>query len=106
MSERERQIPYDITYMWNLKYDANEPIYKRETESQIQRTDLWLPRERGLRLTDGSFYNIEWINSKVLLYITENYMQYLMINHNRKEYKKGYICIYIFTHIYKTESQQ
>ena len=20
-SERERQIPYDITYMWNLKYD-------------------------------------------------------------------------------------
>ena len=22
-SERERQIPYDITYMWNLKYDTN-----------------------------------------------------------------------------------
>ena len=20
--ERERQIPYDITYMWNLKYDT------------------------------------------------------------------------------------
>ena len=33
-SERERQIPYDITYMWNLKYDANEPISKRETDSQ------------------------------------------------------------------------
>ena len=30
-SERERQIPYDITYMWNLKYDTNQPIY--ETES-------------------------------------------------------------------------
>ena len=27
-SERERQIPYDITYMWNLKYDANELIYE------------------------------------------------------------------------------
>ena len=27
---------------------------------------------------------IEWINSKVLLYSTENYIQYLMINHNRK----------------------
>ena len=26
-SERERQIPYDITHMWNLKYDTNEPIY-------------------------------------------------------------------------------
>ena len=23
-SERERQIPYNITHMWNLKYDTNE----------------------------------------------------------------------------------
>ena len=30
-SERERQIPYDISYMWTLKYDTNEPIYKTET---------------------------------------------------------------------------
>ena len=27
-SERERQIPYDITYMWYLKYATNELIYK------------------------------------------------------------------------------
>ena len=33
-SERKRQIPYDITHMWNLKYDTNEPIYETETESQ------------------------------------------------------------------------
>ena len=33
-SLRERQIPYDITYMWNLKYDTNEFIYKTETDSQ------------------------------------------------------------------------
>ena len=26
-------MPYDITYMWNLKYDRNELIYKIETES-------------------------------------------------------------------------
>ena len=32
-SERERQIPYDISYMWNLKYDTNEPIYETETDS-------------------------------------------------------------------------
>ena len=32
-SERERQMPYDITYMWNLKYDKNGPIYETETES-------------------------------------------------------------------------
>ena len=33
-SERERQTPYDITYMWNLKYDTKELIYERETDSQ------------------------------------------------------------------------
>jgi len=30
-SERERQILYDTTYMWNLKHGTNEPIYKTET---------------------------------------------------------------------------
>ena len=33
-SNRERQIAYDITYMWILKYDTNELLYKIET-------DLW-----------------------------------------------------------------
>ena len=30
--DRERQIPYDITYMWDL--DTNELIYETETHSQ------------------------------------------------------------------------
>ena len=34
MLVRERQITYDITYMWNLKYDTNELIYRTETDSQ------------------------------------------------------------------------
>ena len=33
VSQKERQIPYDIPYMWNLKYGTNEPIYKTETDS-------------------------------------------------------------------------
>ena len=33
--------------MWNLKYDTNEAIYKIETDSHTQRTDLWLSREGG-----------------------------------------------------------
>ena len=32
--ERERQMLYDITYMWNLKYDTKELIYKTETDYQ------------------------------------------------------------------------
>ena len=30
----QKEIPYDITYMQNLKYGTNEPIYKTETDSQ------------------------------------------------------------------------
>ena len=31
--------------MWNLKHDTNEPI--SETDTQTQRTDLWLPTAGG-----------------------------------------------------------
>ena len=34
-SDKERQIPYVITYMGNLKYNTSEHIYKTETYSQI-----------------------------------------------------------------------
>ena len=33
-SDRERQILYDLTYMWDLKNNTNELIYKTETDSQ------------------------------------------------------------------------
>ena len=32
--DRERQISYNIIYMWNIKYNTNELIYKAETDSQ------------------------------------------------------------------------
>ena len=40
--------------------------------------------------------HIEWINNKVLLYSTGNYIQYPVIKHNEKEY--------IYTHTHITES--
>ena len=33
-SERERQIPCDISYMWNLKYGTNELIHEMEMDSE------------------------------------------------------------------------
>ena len=33
-SDREGQISQDITYMWNLKNNTNELIYKTEKDSQ------------------------------------------------------------------------
>ena len=34
VSQKERQIPCDITYMSNLKYGTNDPIYKTETDDR------------------------------------------------------------------------
>ena len=47
-SDKEKQISYDITHMWNLilKYEINELIYKIETYFQISKTNLWLPKEK------------------------------------------------------------
>ena len=87
--------------MWNLKYGTNELIYKTETDSQTERTDLWLPRESwGGRGMDWEFgvgrrklLHLEWIHNKVLLYSTGNYTQCPVINHNGKEYEKEYIYV-------------
>ena len=43
-SDRERQLPNDITYMRNLKNDTNEPIHKTEIDLQTKKTNLWLPK--------------------------------------------------------------
>ncbi|KAB0341592.1 hypothetical protein FD754_018518 [Muntiacus muntjak] len=42
-SKREKQIPYNITYTWNLKHDTNENIYATEIDSQTQQMGFWLP---------------------------------------------------------------
>ena len=42
---RQRQIPYDITYMWDLKNNTNELIYKTEINLQTEKTNLWSPNK-------------------------------------------------------------
>ena len=54
-------------------------------------------RERGgLGLWDWKRQStaLEWINNKVLMYSTGNYIQYPATNYNGKEYKKN-VCMYI-----------
>ena len=33
--------------MWNLKNNTSESTYKTETDSQMQKTNLWLPKGKG-----------------------------------------------------------
>ena len=34
ISQKEKDKYHDISDMWNLKYDINEPTYKTDTDSQ------------------------------------------------------------------------
>ena len=44
----QRQIPYDITHMWNLiKNNPMGVLYKAEALSQISKSKLWLPKGKG-----------------------------------------------------------
>ena len=31
VSQKEKDKYHDITYMWNLKYGTNEPVYKTDS---------------------------------------------------------------------------
>ena len=60
-------MSYNITYMWNLKNDTDELIYKTETYSQTQKINLCLPKRKSVRTDKLGF----WINIYTLLYIKQ-----------------------------------
>ena len=94
-SDKQRKISY-ITHMWNLKYDTNEPIYKTEINTSLENR-LVIAKGEGkdggsmnweFELSRRKLLHREWINNKVLLHSTGNYIQYPVINHNGKKYFK------------------
>ena len=84
------------------KYGTNELIYKTEIESQIQKTNLWLPREKvggGINCEIGidiyTLLYIKQITNKNLLYSTENSTQYSVMTYMGIESKKEWVCVYV-----------
>ena len=55
-------------------------------------TGRWKGKEWEFGISRGKLVYIGWINNNVLLCSTENYIQYPVINHNRKEYE-NYVCV-------------
>ena len=53
MSERETQIPHDITYTRNLKYNTNEHIYETERLTGIENRRVVSTGE-GQQASEGS----------------------------------------------------
>ena len=43
-SERERQISYNVAHMWNLEKCHRWTYLQAEIESQMYKTNLWLPK--------------------------------------------------------------
>ena len=70
-------MPYDITYMWNLKYNTNQHIYETITDSQIKTTGLWLlvggrgGMEEGMvkefEMKRNTLLYLKWVTTKNLL---------------------------------------
>ena len=56
-SERERQIPYDITYMWSLKYDTNEHIYETKTLTNTENRFVTAKMEGLWGRGEKNFFN-------------------------------------------------
>ena len=66
----QRQISYDITYIWNLKKNnTNELIYKTEIDPQTWKTNLWLPGGKGGRGINwkigNDIYTLLYINPQI-----------------------------------------
>ena len=99
-SERERQIliSYYITYIWTLKYDPNEHICETKTDSQILMCGYQGGGAKGGKVWEFGINRCKplytgWINKKVLLYSTGDYIQYPVTNHNGKDYEKECVCV-------------
>ena len=91
-SERERQIPYNITYIWNLIMTQMN-ISTKQKQTDIENRCVVVKEEgRGggmdweFGISRCKLLYTGYINNKVLQYSTGNYIQYPVINHNGKEY--------------------
>ena len=61
-----------------------------------------ISRYKSLHTHTHTHTHTQWINIKVLLYSTGNFFQYLVINHNGKEYDKECIDTYCWCLVAKS----
>ena len=78
----------------NSIYEIETDSQKREPTCGCQGGGAWRRVEWEVGVSRYKLLYTEWKNNPVQLHSTENYIQYPMINHNGKEYKKECItCI-------------
>ena len=74
---------------------------QKQTDSQIKKTNLWLPKGRRriwlnyeFEISRHKLLYIKQLNNKVVPYRKGNYAEYPVISHNEKEYEKYYVSTY------------
>ena len=80
----ESKIWHIWTYLWNRNRIMD--IKNRRVAAKVDRGGRRLNWE--FEISRCKLVYIEWINNKVLLYTTGNYIQYPVINQNGKEHEK------------------
>ena len=91
-SKSEKDKYHMISHMHNLKYDNKQTyLWNRKRITDIENRLViakGVGGDEGMKWEFGvsrcKLLYIEWINNKVLLYYTGNYIHYPMINHNGK----------------------
>ena len=104
VSQTEKDTYHMISLICGIqKNGTNEPIYKTEIESQMQKTNLWFPREKGsvgginweIGIDIYTLLYIKQITNKNLLYSTGNSTQYSAMTYVGIESKKEWIYVYV-----------
>ena len=89
LSEVSQTKINDITFMWNLKYDTNELIYRADRLTDTENKHTKGEAGGGINWEYGinrcTLPYIKQIHNKFLLYSTGNYSQYLVITYKGKE---------------------
>ena len=89
--------------MWNLNKMIQVNLFTKQKQTHKYRKQTYFPKNRrgaqeevnqefGVNI--NTLLYIKYINSKVILYSTENYIKQLIIIYNGKEYEKN---IYLYT---------
>ena len=95
-SERERKLPYDITYIWYLIYGTNEPFHRKETHGlgefiyscQAGGGGSGIYGELGVN--ECKLLLSEWISNEILMCSTGNYVSSLVMEHDNGREKNVY----------------
>ena len=95
-SERERQITYDITYIWNLTYGTNELFHRTDTHGLGEQTcgcqGGWVGSGMGLEsgVNRWKLLPLEFISNENMLYSMGKYIQSLVMENG------GGLYIYMY----------